>query len=159
MPPMITTRNAGRQTAASRGGRTGGQTGRGGGRTGEQIGRGGGRTGDQAVARLLPTIVAQVGDHISNQGTNKSRNDNAADDSIHEDVRNVNVNNGRNGCSYKEFMACKPKEFDGKGGAVAYTRWVKKMEAVQDISGCGDNQKVKYFADLLIGKALTWWNS
>nr|GEX52994.1 reverse transcriptase domain-containing protein [Tanacetum cinerariifolium] len=61
-----------------------------------------------------------------------------------EDDRNANLGNGRNGCSYKEFVACKPKEFDGKGGVVAYIRWVKKMEAVQDISGCGDNQKVKY---------------
>ncbi|GJY61336.1 hypothetical protein Tco_0461993 [Tanacetum coccineum] len=46
-----------------------------------------------------------------------------------------------------------------KGSAVAYIRWVEKMEAVQDISGCGDNQKVKYSADSLTGKALTWWNS
>nr|GFA97773.1 reverse transcriptase domain-containing protein [Tanacetum cinerariifolium] len=53
--------------------------------------------------------------------------------------------NGRNGCSYKDFVACKPKEFDGKGGMVAYVRWVKRIEAIQDIIGCGDNQKVKYF--------------
>ncbi|GKB19518.1 hypothetical protein Tco_0853441 [Tanacetum coccineum] len=66
---------------------------------------------------LLPTIIAQVGDHIGNQWINKSRNDNAADDSIHEYVRNVNASNDRSGCSYKEFVACKPKEFDGKGGA------------------------------------------
>nr|GEV37873.1 putative reverse transcriptase domain-containing protein [Tanacetum cinerariifolium] len=78
---------------------------------------------------------------------------------IHEDVRNVNVSIGQNGYSYKEFVACKPKEFDGKGGAVAYTRWVKKIEAVQDISGCGDNQKVKYVSGSLIGKEITWWNS
>nr|GEV31479.1 hypothetical protein [Tanacetum cinerariifolium] len=287
---------------------------------------------------LLPIIVAQAGDHISNQGINGCRNDNTMDDSIHEDVRNVNVNNGQNGCSYKDFVACMPKEFDAteppiihsvilKGGvltdeavrngslkrngekrgenikegnvrgdnkkartgkvfviittllgkstrvrhpnvqtaistitsrrlvmcaqtsgggswgewgvmrvaekwgirvyrglagklglgeqwlysilklkngslkrnggesskegnvkgdnkrartgmgvltrtlwhacrrnlmvtgAVAYIRWVEKMEAVQDISGCGDNQKVKYSAGLLIGKALAWWNS
>ncbi|GKG48574.1 hypothetical protein Tco_0512721, partial [Tanacetum coccineum] len=33
------------------------------------------------------------------------------------------------------------------------------MEAIQDIKGCGDNQKVKYSAGLLTGRALTWWNS
>nr|GEV22259.1 putative reverse transcriptase domain-containing protein [Tanacetum cinerariifolium] len=43
-----------------------------------------------------------------------------------------------------------PKEFDGNGGALAYTRWVEKMEAVQDISGCGDHQKVKYSASSLV---------
>ncbi|GKE08425.1 hypothetical protein Tco_1411976 [Tanacetum coccineum] len=79
---------------------------------------------------LLPTIIANVGDHMSNQGINGSRNDNAIDDSIQEDDRNVNVGNVRNRCSYKEFVACKLKEFDGKGGAVAYIRWVEKIEAV-----------------------------
>ncbi|GKB32622.1 hypothetical protein Tco_0872023 [Tanacetum coccineum] len=105
---------------------------------------------------LLPTIVAQVGDHISNQGINGSRNDNVTDDSIHEDIRNVNMSNGWIGCSYKEFVACKAKEFDGKGDAVAYTRWVEKLEAVQDIIGCGDNQKVKYSADSLIGESTSF---
>nr|GEU70248.1 putative reverse transcriptase domain-containing protein [Tanacetum cinerariifolium] len=62
------------------------------------------------------------------------------------DVRNVNVNNSRGGCSYHDFLACNPKDFDGKGGAVAYTRWTKKMESVQDMSGCRDHKKVKYTA-------------
>nr|GEU84629.1 reverse transcriptase domain-containing protein [Tanacetum cinerariifolium] len=171
----MTTRNAGRRTAAPRGGRTTGETGRGCRRTGDQDGRRGGRGNRsngginevpdvstviaQQLQDLLPTIVAQVGDHIGNQGINGSRNENAADDSIHEDVRNVNVSNGQSGCSYKEFVACKMKEFDGKGGAVSYTRWVEKMEATQDISGCGDNQKVKNTIGSLIDKTLTWWNS
>ncbi|GKC13901.1 hypothetical protein Tco_1010683 [Tanacetum coccineum] len=171
MPPMMTTRNAGRRTTASRGGRTGGQTGRGGGRTSDQGGRGNGTNEGidevldfstviaQQLQDMLPTIVAQVGDHISNQGINGSQNDNTADDNIHKDIRNVNMSNGQNGCSKKEFVACKPKEFDGKGGTIAYTHWVEKTEAVQDISGYGDNQKVKYFTGSLIDKALTWWNT
>nr|GEV36764.1 reverse transcriptase domain-containing protein [Tanacetum cinerariifolium] len=57
------------------------------------------------------------------------------------------------------FLACNPKDFDGKCGAVAYTRWIEKMESVQDMSRCGDHQKVKYTADSLIGKAMTWWNT
>ncbi|GJR83527.1 reverse transcriptase domain-containing protein [Tanacetum coccineum] len=44
------------------------------------------------------------------------------------DVRSVNVGNGRNGCLYKEFMACNPKDYDGKGGAIVYTPWIEKME-------------------------------
>ncbi|GJW85250.1 hypothetical protein Tco_0158395 [Tanacetum coccineum] len=139
MAPTMTTCYAGRRTAATRGGRTGGQAGRGGGRTKSKWAE---LVDELQLQGLLPTIVAQVGDHISNQGINESRNDNATNDSIQEDDRNVNVGNGRNGCLYKDFVACKPKEFDGKGGAVAYIRWVEKMEAVQDISGCGDNQKV-----------------
>ncbi|GKA30816.1 putative reverse transcriptase domain-containing protein [Tanacetum coccineum] len=42
---------------------------------------------------------------------------------------------------------------------IVYTRWIEKMESVQDMSGCRDNQKVKYTARLFFGKALTWWNS
>ncbi|GJX51394.1 hypothetical protein Tco_0278239 [Tanacetum coccineum] len=36
---------------------------------------------------------------------------------------------------------------------------IEKMESVQDMSGCGANQKVKYTAGSFIGKALTWWNT
>nr|GEV92393.1 reverse transcriptase domain-containing protein [Tanacetum cinerariifolium] len=36
---------------------------------------------------------------------------------------------------------------------------IEKMESVQDMSGCRDNQEVKYTAGSFIGKALTWWNS
>ncbi|GKD08404.1 reverse transcriptase domain-containing protein, partial [Tanacetum coccineum] len=71
---------------------------------------------------------------------------------------NVLVNGNRIGCSYKEFLACNPKEYDGKGGAVVLTSWIKKMESVHDMSGCSIDQKVKYTAGSFVGKALTWWN-
>nr|GEV78878.1 reverse transcriptase domain-containing protein [Tanacetum cinerariifolium] len=93
---------------------------------------------------LLPTIIAQVGNHASN---------------IQGDVRSVNVSNGQNGCSYKDFMACNPKDYDGKGGVIVYTRWIRKMEPVQDMSGCRVNQMVKYTVSSLIDKALTWWTT
>ncbi|GKD77442.1 putative reverse transcriptase domain-containing protein, partial [Tanacetum coccineum] len=68
-------------------------------------------------------------------------------------------NGNRVGCSYKEFLACNPKEYDGKGGALVLTYWIEKMENVQDMSGCSNDQKVKYTAGSFVGKALTWWNS
>ncbi|GJX46437.1 reverse transcriptase domain-containing protein [Tanacetum coccineum] len=68
-------------------------------------------------------------------------------------------NKNRRGCTYKEFLACNPKEYDGKGGAIVYTRWIEKTESVQDMSGCRDSQKVKYTAGSFVGKVLTWWNS
>ncbi|GKA55883.1 putative reverse transcriptase domain-containing protein, partial [Tanacetum coccineum] len=76
-----------------------------------------------------------------------------------ENIRNLLVNGNRVGCSYKEFLACYPKEYDGKGGVVVLTRWIKKMENVQDMSGCSNDQKVKYTTGSFVGKALTWWNS
>nr|GEW09176.1 putative reverse transcriptase domain-containing protein [Tanacetum cinerariifolium] len=44
------------------------------------------------------------------------------------------VNGNRVGCSYKEFLACNPKEYDGKGGAVVLTRWIKKMDNICTLS-------------------------
>nr|GEU83533.1 putative reverse transcriptase domain-containing protein [Tanacetum cinerariifolium] len=45
------------------------------------------------------------------------------------------------GCTYKEFLAYNHKEYDGKGSVIVYTRWIKKMKSVQDMSGCRDSQK------------------
>ncbi|GKB67649.1 putative reverse transcriptase domain-containing protein, partial [Tanacetum coccineum] len=44
-------------------------------------------------------------------------------------------------------------------GVVVLTRWIEKMESMQDMSGCSIDQKVKYTAGSFVGKALTWWNS
>ncbi|GJT46305.1 hypothetical protein Tco_0955020 [Tanacetum coccineum] len=60
------------------------------------------------------------------------------------DVRSAYVSNVEMVVRNKEFMACNPKDYDGKGGAIVYTRWIEKMESVQDMSGCGANLKVKY---------------
>ncbi|GKB75135.1 putative reverse transcriptase domain-containing protein [Tanacetum coccineum] len=141
MPPRMTTRSAGRATTAPRGGRTGRRTGRGGGRTrgrsgdqgngridgqGGQVGSQGGQVGGQA----------QVGNQGRNQRNGRNQNSDAVNDNIWGNVRNVIENNDCRGCTYKEFLACNPKEYDGKGGAIVYTRWIKKMESVQDMSGC-----------------------
>ncbi|GJT43733.1 hypothetical protein Tco_0952448 [Tanacetum coccineum] len=136
MPPRMTTQSAGQETAAPRGGRTGGRTGRRGGRTR-------GRSGSQG----------------SDQGNGRNQNGDAVNENIQGDVRNIIENNDRKGCTYNEFLACNPKEYDGKGGVIVYTRWIKKMRSVQDMSRCRDNQKVKYIAGLFVGKDLTWWNS
>ncbi|GJT36647.1 putative reverse transcriptase domain-containing protein [Tanacetum coccineum] len=40
-------------------------------------------------------------------------------------------NGGNNGCSYKTFLACNPRDNDGKGGAVTLTRWIEKMESAR----------------------------
>ncbi|GJR36917.1 hypothetical protein Tco_1212601 [Tanacetum coccineum] len=161
MPPGVMTRSVGRPAATPQGKGTGGRVCREGRRvkgprrrkvkpTGEHKGQGNNqgvevnegvdRVPDfstiisQQLQNLLPTTLAQG------------------------DVRNVIVSNGRRGCTYKEFLACNPKEYDGNGGVVVYTRWIEKMKSVQDMSGCGDNQKVKYIAGSFVGKALTWFH-
>ncbi|GJV29419.1 putative reverse transcriptase domain-containing protein [Tanacetum coccineum] len=157
MPPRLTTQSAGRPAAASQGRGMGGRAGRGGGRTE-------GRYGDQGNRRIdgqgsQVGGQAQVGDQGRGQGNGRNQNGNAINDNIQGNVRNIIENNDHRGCTYKEFLACNPKEYDGKGGVVVYTHWIEKMDLVQDMSGCGDNHKVKYTTGSFFGKALTWWNS
>ncbi|GJY13004.1 hypothetical protein Tco_0382313 [Tanacetum coccineum] len=155
MPPRMMTRSAGRPAAASQGGGTGGRAGRGGGRTGGRSGdQGNGRIdgqGGQAVAKFTSHYCSLSRNQGRGQRNGRNQNGDAINDNIRGDVRNVIENNDRRGCTYKEFLACNPKEYDGKGGAVVYTRWIEKMESVQDMSGCGDNQKVKYTAGSFVG--------
>nr|GEU32074.1 hypothetical protein [Tanacetum cinerariifolium] len=99
-----------------------------GGRTGGRTGKGSGRTRGRTSDHGSAGIDeqgGQVGNHGNNQGNNRNQNGNAINGNIHGDVRNVIVNNGR------------------------------RIESVQDMSGRGDNQKVKYTAGLFDGKALT----
>ncbi|GKC43524.1 hypothetical protein Tco_1061246, partial [Tanacetum coccineum] len=89
-----------------------------------------GRTGDMGNGGIDEQGgQAQVGNQGYNQGNDRNQNGNAVNDNIQGDVRNVIMNNGRRGCSYKVII------------------------------GCGDDQKVKYTAGLFVGNALTWWNS
>ncbi|GJW93222.1 reverse transcriptase domain-containing protein [Tanacetum coccineum] len=96
---------------------------------------------------------------VSNRGNVGNQNGNVVNENVQENIGNVIVNGNQVGCSYKEFLACNPKEYDGKEGVVVLTRWIEKMESVYDMSGCSINQKVKYTAGSFVGKALTWWNS
>ncbi|GJZ31322.1 putative nucleotidyltransferase, ribonuclease H [Tanacetum coccineum] len=95
---------------------------------------------------ILPQIITQVTNNVNNANANGGNNRNGR-------------NGGTNGCSYKTFLACNPRDYDGKGGAVALTRWIEKMESVIENNGCAENQKVKYAASSFINKALTWWNT
>ncbi|GJT73628.1 hypothetical protein Tco_1032914, partial [Tanacetum coccineum] len=84
----------------------GGQTGRGG---GMKLERKTGRVGGPTLCSRWRIRITTVFGNGANGGV---------DEVIHEDDRNVNMGNGRNGCSYKDFVACKPKEFDGKRGVL-----------------------------------------
>ncbi|GKE78652.1 reverse transcriptase domain-containing protein [Tanacetum coccineum] len=136
MPPRMRTRSAGWPAVESLGGGTA-----------ERVtkGRRGRRPWEGNDERV---------DELNGQGNDQGLEANGG-----ENMGNVLVNGNRVGCSYKEFLACNPKEYDGKGGAVVLTRWIEKIENVQDMSGCSNDQKVKYTAGSFVGKALTWWNS
>ncbi|GJV93212.1 reverse transcriptase domain-containing protein [Tanacetum coccineum] len=56
-------------------------------------------------------------------------------DALCRDDANGNGNGGgNNGCTYKGFVACGPRDFDRTGGVVVLTRWIEKMEFMIDNS-------------------------
>ncbi|GJU08985.1 reverse transcriptase domain-containing protein [Tanacetum coccineum] len=113
----------------------------------------------QQLQNITPQIVAQVTNNVNSGNNNNNNNGNNNNNNGNNNNNNNNKNGENNRCSYKGFQACGPKEYDGKGGTIELTRWIKKMENVLDNSGCSKNQKVKYAASSFVNKALTWWNT
>ncbi|GKE26934.1 putative reverse transcriptase domain-containing protein, partial [Tanacetum coccineum] len=74
----------------------------------------------QQLQNIIPNIVTQVTNNLNNGNGNGN-------------------DRGNNGCTYKGFVACGPRDFDGTGGAVALTRWIEKMESMIDNSGYAAN--------------------
>nr|GEY89116.1 putative reverse transcriptase domain-containing protein [Tanacetum cinerariifolium] len=90
--------------------------------------------------------VEGVNGGVGNQRNVGNQNGNVVNENVQENVGSVLVNGNRVGCSYKNFLACNPKECDAKRGVVVLTRWIEKMKNVQEMSGCSVDQKVKYTA-------------
>ncbi|GJU93363.1 hypothetical protein Tco_1318119 [Tanacetum coccineum] len=126
----MTTRHAGRGGARGgatpRGERTDTRRGRGGGRGNADDGNIGNNDGiDNASGNL--DIAAMITQHLQDLLP-------TIEERKQGNPRDGDNNNNGNECSYKEFLACQPKEFDSKGGTITYTRWVEKMESVFDMS-------------------------
>ncbi|KAJ9544641.1 LOW QUALITY PROTEIN: hypothetical protein OSB04_024348 [Centaurea solstitialis] len=77
----------------------------------------------QQVQNAIPSIVTQVTAGIDNR--RRSGGDQSGEGG----------SGSNQGCTYKTFMSCKPKEFHGKEGAVGLLFWFDSMES-----------------------GLTWWN-
>ncbi|GJT52311.1 putative reverse transcriptase domain-containing protein [Tanacetum coccineum] len=60
-------------------------------------------------------------------GRTRSRSGDQGNGRIDGQAKNVTKNNDHRGCTYTEFLACNPKEYDRKRGVVVYTRWIEKM--------------------------------
>ncbi|KAF5777275.1 putative retrotransposon gag domain-containing protein [Helianthus annuus] len=63
------------------------------------------------------------------------------------------------GCTYKEFLICKPVEFAGNEGATAALHWLEKTKVVIKISKCAEEDKVMYASHLFKEETLEWWNT
>ncbi|GKD14530.1 putative reverse transcriptase domain-containing protein [Tanacetum coccineum] len=147
--------SAGQSITESRGGGTGGRVGRSGGR-----GRGPREGNDERV------------DELNGQGNNQGLGANGGVEGVNRNVEGVNGGVGgapdfstiiaqqlqnllpamlaqvgnQGNVGNQNGNVVNENEYDGKGGVVVLTRWIEKMESVQDMSGCSIDQKVKYTA-------------
>ncbi|GJZ97939.1 putative reverse transcriptase domain-containing protein [Tanacetum coccineum] len=72
----------------------------------------------QQLQTILPQIVTQVTNNVNNANANGGNGGNGR-------------NGGNNRCSYKTFLTYNPRDYDGKGGAVALSRWIEKIESAR----------------------------
>ncbi|GKB22361.1 putative reverse transcriptase domain-containing protein [Tanacetum coccineum] len=122
MPPRMRTRSAGWPAAES--------LGKG---TGERVSRGGrGRRPREDNDERV--------DELNGQGNGLGMGSNGGVEGA-----NGNVSNQGNAGNQNDNVV-NENEYDGKGGVVALTHWIEKMEFVHDMSGCSIDQKVKYTA-------------
>nr|GEW62225.1 hypothetical protein [Tanacetum cinerariifolium] len=146
MPPRMRTRSVGRPATESLGGGTGVRVGRG------ERGKRPRKGNDERVDNLNGQINDQgmeVNEGVDGvNGNVEGANEGAPDFStiIAKAIAEPLTRHASSGCSYKEFLVCNPKEYDGKGGVVVLTRWIEKTEYVHDMSGCSIEQKVRYTA-------------
>nr|GEZ02353.1 hypothetical protein [Tanacetum cinerariifolium] len=133
MPPRMRTQSASRPAAESLGGGTGVRVGRG--------GRG---------RRPREGNDKRVND-LNGQGNDQGMRANRGVEGVIGNVEGAN----RGAPNFSTIIsqqlqnllpAMLAQEYDGKGGALILTRQIKKMENVQDMSGCSIEQKVKYTA-------------
>nr|GEW04695.1 putative reverse transcriptase domain-containing protein [Tanacetum cinerariifolium] len=66
----------------------------------------------QQLQNIIPNTVTQVTNNLNNGNGNGN-------------------GGGNNGCTYKGFVACGPRDFDRTGGMVALTRWIEKDGILQ----------------------------
>nr|GEV04512.1 putative reverse transcriptase domain-containing protein [Tanacetum cinerariifolium] len=66
----------------------------------------------QQLQTILPQIVTQVTNNVNNANANGGNGG----------------NDGNNRCSYKTFLACNPRDYEGKGSAVVLTSRIEKMD-------------------------------
>ena len=133
---------------------------------------------DAGITKVLPGIVDAICERLDRRAEKKpvvesppksvhaesSMSSKRKSDSIEDFVESsdpdfVRKKSKSSGCSYKQFVACKPSEFDGSKGPISVVRWLNETEGVLSICECAEENKVKYSAQLFKGAALEWWNS
>ncbi|GKD97595.1 hypothetical protein Tco_1381492 [Tanacetum coccineum] len=101
---------------------------------------------DDAIVRML---LGNRGNGNGGNGENRNGNRNG----------NHGMNYGgfmpvARGCTFQDFLKCKPQNFSGTEGVAGLTPWFEKMETVFNISNCPLKYQVKYATCTLQDSAL-----
>ncbi|KAJ0580692.1 putative transcription factor interactor and regulator CCHC(Zn) family [Helianthus annuus] len=112
------------------------------------------KTAEELNALLEERISAAIAQYEANR-TQDSGGPSSARRNGHGDSSGGNAVQG---CTFKQFLDCKPMNYDGTGGAVAFVHWTEKTEATIRMSKCTADQQVTFATGLFVDEALTWWN-
>nr|GEX29176.1 reverse transcriptase domain-containing protein [Tanacetum cinerariifolium] len=107
-------------------------------------------------ARLKVLIEKGVNAALATRDVNRNTN---SDDSHVSETGVRRIEQVTHECTYPDFMKCQTLNFKGTKGVVELTQWFEKMETVFRISNCSVENKIKFSSCILLGSALTWWNS
>ena len=114
-------------------------------------------TEEEEAVLITPTELAQlVAQQVADAFAAEARKNSTKNKKGRVSVDNRNINHG---CTYKDFMYCKPLNFNGTEGAVGLLHWIEKMESVFHLSNCAEDSRVKFATGTLLNSALTWWNA
>ncbi|GJX98111.1 reverse transcriptase domain-containing protein [Tanacetum coccineum] len=109
-----------------------------------------------SAAAIEQLINQRVADALLTHEANRNKdNGNGCHDSGGGSRRSLHT---AHGCTYKEFLNCKPLNFKGTEGAVGLAYWFENMEFVFHIGNCVVECQVKYATCTLLRGILTWWN-
>nr|GEW16405.1 hypothetical protein [Tanacetum cinerariifolium] len=109
---------------------------------------------DDAIKQLIAQRVSDaLVEYEANRG---SGNGDESHDSKTGERRHVTTTHE---CTYSDFLKCQPLNFKGTKGVVGLTQWLEKMKSVFHISNFTVANQVKFATCIVLGNALTWWNS
>ncbi|GKE69396.1 putative reverse transcriptase domain-containing protein [Tanacetum coccineum] len=111
------------------------------------------------VAAVEQLIEARVSAALANHETLRNSTNGQGDGSHNSDTGIKGTARTPRGCTYNDFLNCKPLSFKGTEGVVALSQWFEKMESVFHISNCAVENQVKFATCIFLGNALIWWNS
>ena len=115
----------------------------------------------KALENIMPTLLAHIEATI--ERVLDRRLGKPTDDERNEDDMTViatekakQKGKGKEYCTYKGFMICKPKEYTGDIDPLASMRWIDSVEESFRTANVNPDDKVLFASNLLMDRAKDW---